>query len=51
MIRREVLKCCCFFTMVLAVVPLRAQNPSAAAASPAAPQTSATVNGRLAQLD
>jgi Amt family ammonium transporter len=54
MIRRVVLKCCCFFTMVLAVVPLRAQNPSAAAASPAAtpsPQTSTTVNEKLAQLD
>jgi ammonium transporter, Amt family len=57
MIRRVVLKCCCFFTMVLAVVPLRAENPSAAApaaASPAAtpsPQTSTSVNDKLAQLD
>jgi Amt family ammonium transporter len=57
MIRRVALKCCCFFTMVLAVVPVRAENPSAAApaaASPAAspsPQTSTSVNDKLAQLD
>src|SRR5271156_2820570 len=62
--RRVVLKCCCFFTMVLAAVPLQArQTPSAAAptstamSTPQASSSTATaeaakaVNDKLAQLD
>ena len=57
MMKHLVLKCCCFFIMVLAVVPLRAQNPSAAApaatfaAAIPSPQTSTSVNDKLAQLE
>jgi Amt family ammonium transporter len=57
MMRHVVLKCCCFFTIVLAAVPLPAQSCSAAApaaislAAIPSPQTSTTVNDKLAQLD
>jgi Amt family ammonium transporter len=55
---RVVLKCCCFFTMVLASVALQArQAPSAAAPSPqassstAAAEAAKAINDKLAQLD
>jgi ammonium transporter, Amt family len=50
-----VLKWCCLLTMVLAVVPLRAQTSSTAASSTAASPTqsasSTTVSDKLTQLD
>jgi Amt family ammonium transporter len=56
--RRVVLKCCCFFTMVLAVVSLQArQTPASAVPSPqvsssaAAADAAKAVNDKLAQLD
>ncbi len=56
--KRVVLKCCCFFTMVLAGVALQARQTAASAApSPQASSSTATadaakaVNDKLAQLD
>jgi len=50
--KHVVLKCCCFFAMVLACVPLRAQTPSSPAPAASAPASSSSaVNEKLAQLD
>jgi ammonium transporter, Amt family len=50
--KHVVLKCCCFFTMLLAAVPLLAhQTPSAPTGSSSAVDASKALNDKLAQLD
>jgi Amt family ammonium transporter len=50
--KHVVLKCCCFFAMLLPAVPLLAQQtPSAPSATSPAADTSKALNDKLAQLD